>query len=107
MLLSRAFIRHKIEGGTFPALSPLHSNSWEISMAKKRTVTAPAQQLAQPFIFNPHILWDPPPWPWFDQLGAGVAQEMMLIRLQHQKDVLELQSKALDQAINVISKASG
>jgi len=84
----------------------LHSHSWEISMAKKR-VTQPAQALASPFIFNPHILWDPPPWPLYDQLGAGVAQEMMLIRLQHQKEVLELQSKALDQAINVINKASG
>ena len=64
------------------AFSMLHSNSWEISMAKKR-VTPPTQAaLASQFIFNPHIIWDPPPWPLYDQLGAGVAQEMMLIRLQ-------------------------
>lgn len=76
-------------------------------MAKKR-VTPPTQAaLASQFIFNPHIIWDPPPWPLYDQLGAGVAQEMMLIRLQAQKDLLDLQSKALEQAINVISKASG
>jgi hypothetical protein len=103
MLLSRAFIRQKIEGGTFPALSTLHSNSWEISMAKKRTVTA--QQLAQPFIFNPHILWDPPPWPWIDQLGPGAAQELARINLQHQKEVLTSQAKAVDQAIALINKS--
>jgi|HubBroStandDraft_6_1064221.scaffolds.fasta_scaffold1243287_2 hypothetical protein len=72
-------------------------------MAKKR-VTQPTQALASQFVFNPHVFWDPPPWPWFDQLGPGVAQEMMLIRLQAQKDLLDLQSKALDQAINVISR---
>jgi hypothetical protein len=75
-------------------------------MVKKPTPPV-AAQLAQPFIFNPHILWDPPPWPWIDQLGPGVAQELTLIRLQHQKEVLALQSKAIDQAINVINKASG
>jgi hypothetical protein len=65
--------------------------------------TSPA--LAQSLIFNPHIIWDPPPWPWLDQVDPAVGQEVMLIRLQAQKQILEIQAKALDQAIGALSKA--
>jgi len=54
-------------------------------MAKKAAKAPGAQQLAQPLIFNPQILWDPPPWPWIDQLCPGAAQELARINLQHQK----------------------
>jgi hypothetical protein len=106
MLLSPAFIRQSIEDGTFPALSTLHSNSWEVDMAKK-AVKAPAAQLSQSLIFNPHILWDPPPWQWIDQLGPGAAQELARINLQHQKEVLASQAKAVDQALALVNKSRG
>lgn len=67
---------------------------------------ASSTDLGQSFIFNPHIIWDPiGPWPWFEANNPGAAKEIMLIRLQHQKDVLALQSKAIDQAMSVVSKA--
>jgi hypothetical protein len=75
-------------------------------MAKK-TVKAAQPPLAQQLIFNPHILWDPPPWPWIDQLGPGAAQELARINLQHQKEVLASQAKAVDQALAVVAKAKG
>jgi hypothetical protein len=62
--------------------------------------------LESAFIFNPHILWDPiGPWPWYgENPDPSTVQQMMLIRLQHHKEVLALQSKAIDQAISLISK---
>ncbi len=63
--------------------------------------------LESPFFFNPHIIWDPI-GPWLSATAEGqaeTAKELMLIRLQHQKDTLALQSKAIDQAIGVINKA--
>lgn len=68
----------------------------------------PSPELAQSFIFNPHVIWDPiGPWPWLEANNPGAAQQIMLIRLQHQKAVLALQATAIDQAIGVISKVSG
>ncbi len=61
-------------------------------------------ELPQSLIFNPHIIWDPVPWPWFDKLDESVARELTKIRLEHQKEVLGLQAKALDKAINAINK---
>ena len=61
-------------------------------------------QLPQSLIFNPNIIWDPVPWPWMDNLGPDVARELTKLRLEHQKEVLQLQAKALDKAINVVAK---
>ncbi len=50
--------------------------------------------------FNPHIFWDPiPPWA---SLDSKVAQQISVIRLEHQREVTALQSKALDKALSVI-----
>lgn len=76
-------------------------------MVKKAVKAPAAQQLPQSLIFNPHILWDPPPWPWIDQLGPGAAQELARINLQHQKEVLASQTKAVDQAMALINKSRG
>jgi hypothetical protein len=66
---------------------------------------ASTPDLGQSFIFNPHIIWDPI-GPWLEA-NPGAANQIMLIRLQHQKDVLALQSKAIDQAMGVVNKAGG
>jgi hypothetical protein len=57
-------------------------------------------QLAAQLQFNPHIWWDPVP-PWVN-LKAELQQELTKIRLEHQKEVLDLQSKALDKALTAI-----
>jgi hypothetical protein len=103
-------------------------------MAKKAKSRS-ARQLAEPFIFNPRVVWEPQPSPWiafkpqpfpwraFDpvpvpwlavapepspwvtQLGPGAVRELRRIQTQHHKDVLALQSKTLDRATKVIKKA--
>ncbi len=69
------------------------------------TPPRPVPQLPTSLIFNPNIVWDPVPWPWMDHLGIDVARELTKIRLEHQKEVLGLQAKALDKAITAINKA--
>jgi hypothetical protein len=38
-------------------------------------------------------------------LGPEVAKELTTLRLQHQRAVIDLQSKALDQALAIVKKA--
>jgi hypothetical protein len=63
-----------------------------------------ASSLPSSLIFNPNIVWDPVPWEW-TQLDPGLARDLTRIRLEHQKEVLALQSRALDKALNAVNKA--
>lgn len=67
-------------------------------MSKPPTISKP--DLAAQLQFNPHIWWDPVP-PWVDLLPQ-VQQELTKIRLEHQKEVLALQSKTLDKALTAL-----
>ncbi|HTT47225.1 MAG TPA: hypothetical protein VMG39_04385 [Pseudolabrys sp.] len=73
-------------------------------MSKKPAlkVNVPVATVPDIFKFNPHWYWDPvgP-----IDLGPQVAQQLTAIRLQHQRDVTDLQAKALDQAIAAVKSA--
>jgi hypothetical protein len=70
-------------------------------MAKSRKT--PAATLPDILKFNPHIFWDPIP-PWVD-LDKNLANEITKIRLEHQREVVQLQQRAIDKALNVVAKA--
>ena len=69
-------------------------------MAKPPVVSR--NELAAQLQFNPHIWWDPVP-PWV-ALKPELQQELTKIRLEHQKELLNLQSKALDRALTALKK---
>ena len=73
-------------------------------MSKKpiAKLNVPTATLPDILKYNPHIHWDPigP-----IDLGPEVARQLTAIRLQHQRDVTDLQAKALDQAISVVNRA--
>ncbi len=71
-------------------------------MGRRPVPTAP--KLANQLQFNPHIFWDPVP-PWVSTtLDPRVIKELTTVRLEHQRDVLALQTKALDKALDVIKR---
>jgi hypothetical protein len=65
-----------------------------------KTPIATRTDLAAQLQFNPHIWWDPVP-PWVN-LKPELQQELTKIRLEHQKEVIGLQAKTLDKALNAI-----
>jgi hypothetical protein len=68
-------------------------------MATKPKAPTSPQELAQQFVFNPHIWWDPVP-PWVKD--PALVKELTTLSLEHQKEMLSLQAKTIDRAINAI-----
>ncbi|MBI3703973.1 MAG: hypothetical protein HY244_09030 [Rhizobiales bacterium] len=72
-----------------------------VKLAKVKVPVATRPDILQ---FNPHIFWDPiPPWAALD---PKVAQQINVIRLEHQREVNALQGKTLDKALSAV-KAGG
>jgi hypothetical protein len=67
-----------------------------------RTIQSPAD-LHDQLQWKPHIIYDPVPWWWLQHLDKAELSKYAQISLQHQKDVLAAQTKALDATIKAMS----
>ena len=66
-----------------------------------RPAAGPAD-LNQLLHFNPHIIADPVPWWYLQHLDQGALGKLAQISMQHQKEVLTSQTKALEAAMKAM-----
>ena len=52
--------------------------------------------------FNPHIIADPVPWWWLQHLDKAQLNKLAVISMQRQKEMLDVQTKALDAAMKAM-----
>ncbi len=66
-----------------------------------RTAQPPAE-LNDLLHWNPHIIYDPVPWWWLNQLDKSELNKFAQISMQRHREVLAAQTKALDAAIKAM-----
>jgi hypothetical protein len=64
-----------------------------------------AERFSELLHFNPKWWVDPVPWWFVNQLDKNVLRDLAVIQLEVQREVLAIQSKALERTLAVIAKA--
>lgn len=66
-----------------------------------------SQDLRAQLAFRPEWVFDPVPWPLLQFLDREVIFELARIHLDARKAILAIETKAIDQAQDVLKRAAG